>query len=293
MKMNDKNLPAVTGGQTFNLIATSGAVPMNPDLLKHVEKADFKGYTAARETLPIVSIRGKELKNEKGKIVCEAGNFKIYDSVTADDGDMQIPDISGPLMYSILADQPNRVYWPEGDFGKPHCKSLDGFVGVGAGSGDCATCPLGQFKAKGERPDCTSQISVLVYDHALQGCVVFRVGRGGLKSYTNFMAMLERTGRVDKHTAYPAYSFLVEVTSFYESEAEVPYFRPAFKVLGQIDTDLFMRLKNMRQEMNETLYRTVEVDTPDEEHPAHDIPTGDPGGEVPPTSKPDDEDLPF
>lgn len=295
---NKTNLPAVTGGQSFNLSTTSAAVPMNPALLEHVDETDFKGYTAAREALPIVSIRGKELKNEKGKIVCEAGNFKIYDSVTADDGDMQIPDIPGPLMYSILADQPSRVYWPKGEFGRPHCRSSDGIVGLGVGSGDCATCPLGQFKAKGERPDCTSQINVLVYDHALQGCVVFRVGRGGLKAYTKFMAKLERQGRVDSQTTYPGYSFLVEVTPFYESEAEVPYFRPAFRMLGQIEVDLFCKLKTLRQEMNETLQRTSAVDTEDEEHPARDIPTGDPGGEVPPDATSvktdsDNGDLPF
>ena len=278
-----ETLPATVDKGSFDLTITgNGTAPeMNPELAGEIEDNDFDGYDSAQEALPIVSIRQKPLADEKsGNVLYNAGGFRIYDPVTVSSGRV-IPDQES-LNITVLADQPSRVYWPQGNFDKPQCRSNDSKTGIGDPGVNCATCPKSQW-VNGERPECTAQMNCLAYDHALQSCYILRLGRSALRPYTNFKATVKRIGN---GIPAPLHTFQLTITTKYETEP-APHYLPVFQIERQIDIELFRRVKQLRQELNERMTRTVQVDTADDEHPAHnDMPTADPGGELPPGVEP-------
>jgi len=287
-----ENLPAVktdsfaltgVGDSTLNLPA---------EFAGEVDPTDFEGYETPRESLPIASIRQKELKDEKtGRTKQPAGGFKIYDPV-AKAGEIEIADVDGDggLLLTILADQTSRSMWQQGNFERPDCRSNDGITGVGTPSGNCAVCKYAQWNGT-ERPLCTQMSNLLVFDHALQTCYVLRLGRSGIRPYNTFKSLLKRQAK-----GVPVHALLVRVTTRYESEP-APYYTPTFQIEGQIGVELFRTLKALRQENTVRLSKTAEVDTADDEaHNAASRPVGnDPGGELPVGVTPvrDDEGLPF
>lgn len=287
-----ENLPAVktesfalsgVGDSTLNLPA---------EFEGEIDKSDFEGYETARETLPIASIRQKELKDEKtGRTKQPAGGFKIYDPV-AKAGEIEIADVDGDrgLSLTILADQTSRSMWEAGNFDRPNCRSNDGITGVGNPGGSCAVCSLAQWNGT-ERPLCTQMSNLLVFDHALQTCYVLRLGRSGIRPYNTFKSLLKRQAKLT-----PVHALKIRVTTRYESEP-APYYTPCFQIEGQVSLEMFRTLKGIRQENAVRLIKTAEVDAPDDEpHNGHARPAGnDPGGELPPGAARvvDDERLPF
>lgn len=280
-KTDDKNLPAVTEGQTFELTTlTDRALQLDPALLEEIDQTDTEGYEAPRQGLPIVSIRQKELKDPKtGDTMFQAGGFRIYDQIS-EAADQRPSDISGKagLLVTILADQKSRVYFKDMNSDKPDCRSNDGKTGNPGIQGitDCSVCPLSQWHGS-DRPACSSQMNLLVYDHALSGCYVLRLGRSGLRPYDQFKTIVRRGGN---GTAIPYHALMVRVTTKYQPEP-APHYTPNFIVEKQVEIDDFRRMKSLRREMNDNLKRATEVDTVDEEHHGG-MNTADPGGEVPP-----------
>ena len=109
------NLPAVKL-ESFDLTAgNESGIVLDPALQEAVDKSDYEGYDANRESLPIVSIRQKPLVDEKsGTTLFEPGGFRVYDAVTAGTGGV-IPDVK-ELDLTVISDRPARVYFPKGTF---------------------------------------------------------------------------------------------------------------------------------------------------------------------------------
>jgi hypothetical protein len=290
----NENLPAVINGQTFDLTIPGGlGFELNPALVNEYDDSDFKAFTVPRSSLPIVSIRGKDHKGRDGRTDADAGGFKIYDSATKK-LDQRIPDIEGPLVGVILIDRLGRSYWREGNVDAPNCRSLDAITGQGDPGGHCVSCPLSQFGKDNKRPACGQHMSLLFYDEAMQGCYVYQIGRGGLSHYDAWKTLLTRGAK-----GHALMSFRVKIDKFFEADAEYPYFRSDFQALGQIEVETFRKLKALRTTLDETMARTIDVVSEDESN-GNDIPTGDPGGDLPPGVTPvnerpnkDNDDLPY
>ena len=104
---------------------------------------------------------------------------------------------------TILGATVGRAWW-EGDKpekGKaPDCRSFDcetadpespAIVAGNVGgddqpSGQCPTCPLGQFGPNGERPRCKQSAQVLVFDHDNEGIRVLRVSGTSIKRFNKY-----------------------------------------------------------------------------------------------------------
>lgn len=258
---NSANLPAVpTGG--FALTTATG-LQLPAEIAAELSETDLQGYEAPTDTLPIVSIRQKELRGENGKILFPAGGFMMYDRIAEAEG-TQIKDVDGEvgLAVTILGDQTSRVYFQSMESKKPDCRSLDGITGQGTPGGNCAMCSLNQW-SNGDRPKCTEQRNLLVYDHNVQGCYVLRLGRSGLSPYNLFKGLLKRTGIRVPHV------LKVRVSSAYNAEP-APHFVPVFDIQSAFSADelaLLKKMQSLRTEMGVKLAKTVAVDTVDEEHP--------------------------
>ena len=234
---------------------------LNPELAALMDESDKNGFEPPRGGVPIVSIRQKDLKDEKGKTIEHAGNFKMYDSVSKGGG-VSIPDVDGQigLVVTPIVDQTSRTYWANLSDPKPACKSLDGVTGVGNPGGRCATCKLSQWNGD-ERPKCNQEINVLVLNHSDGTAFVLRIGRSGLKPWGNFKALVDRIkvgGR-----SMPLHSFKVNVTALYQQDPQ-PHYVPAFLLGKQVDAAVFMQIKKMRETWHQAFASAIEVDdTPD------------------------------
>ena len=240
--------------QTFAIVSVPAeSLELNPELAAEIDQADGNGFEPPKGGIPIVSIRQKDLKNERGQTSQSAGGFKIYDAVSKGNN-IEVKDVEGHagLVLTPVCDQSSRTYWRSLTDTKPACKSIDGINGVGDPGGKCAACPHAQWKPNGDRPECNSEINVLVYDHGMRGAYVLRLGRSGLKPWNNFKAMVNRIKQ-------PLHSFMVNVTTKYETEPS-PYFVPMFLLGKQIDLTLFREIKKMRETWHEAFRSAVEVE---------------------------------
>lgn len=278
MAQEDKNVPALVNIETFALQTPSTLkCDLNPALADAIEPGDFEGYAPTRAALPIASVRQKELVDPAtGEVLVRPGKFKLYDPVTNEAGEFP-PDVAA-LTFTCLTDMPSQVYFPEGVFDKPACRAIDGVTGIGTPGGKCATCPLAQFKPDGKRPDCSAQMNLLIYDHALGSCYILRWGRSALKPWDLFKEGLKRTKQ-------PLATFILKASLKYEAEPQ-PHYVPILENLGQIPLVQFVEFKQTRAEYTDVVERTAEVHIPDDEHPANSMPTGDPGGSLPPGVQP-------
>ena len=253
------NLPAVQGG-SFDLAV--GGMEFNPELLAEVKAEDFGGYEPSRSSLPIVSIRQKEVKDERGKTVTEAGGFRIYDPVTAPTG-IAFSD-QQKLTLTFLIEHPTRTYWAEGNLGNPDCRAADGKSGVGKPGGDCTKCPMSQWNGS-DRPACTFNAHVLSHDHASGMCYVVRFGRSGLKPWNNFKELVKRMAKGQ----IPVHALIIEMTTQFMTDP-APHYIPVLTPIGQVDLNQFRLFKKFRQEFVDVLKRTSVVDVADDDHPIHD-----------------------
>jgi hypothetical protein len=287
-KAKTENLPAVQGGQTFDLTVKADlGFDLNPALLNEYDDSDFRAFTVPRSSLPIVSLRGKDHKGRDGRTDAQSGGFKIYDSATKKLNRI-IPDIEGPLVGVILIDRQGRSYWREGNVDAPDCRSLDNITGQGNPGGRCGTCPLAQFGSDKKRPECGQHMHLLFYDEKMQGCYVFQIGRGGLSHYDAWKTIVLREAK-----GHPLSSFRVQIDKFFEADAEYPYFRPDFQILGQIDIELFKTLKALRGTLDETMARTIEVAREDDNTTAETVASELPPDVTPIHENDDERPLPF
>ena len=252
---------------TFAVLETANSLPkIDPELQKEMSKEDSEGFETATGFIPIVSIRQKDLFNDKGKTVFPAGGFKMYDSVSAE-MNQQIADVDdGGLTLTFLLDRTGRVFFESLKDNKPRCRSNDGITGNGQPGGDCAKCPLSQFQDNGTRPKCQQLINILVFDHALKSCYLLRFGPSALKPYGSFKEMIRRSG-------YPVHATVVKVTTSFVAEPAAHYV-PVFEIVNNLGgeyIDIFKEMKQFRGNLKGVFGRTAEV-VEEEEPPNGDKP---------------------
>lgn len=260
---DDANLPALRS-ETFDL-TVNGGIQLDPALAAAIDNNDYTGFETPRESLPICSIRQKPLIDKSsGKTIENGGGFKVYDAVSKG-ADLHIADVDGEkgLLITVMLDQSTRTYWASMNDPKPACKSFDGLNGTGKPGGSCALCPLSQFHDD-KRPECSSEMNLLVWDHHMGSSYVLRLGRSAIKPYNLFKTMVKRSGNGN---TIPLHALMVRVTTKYESDP-APHYTPTFEIEGQAPVDLFLKLKAMRQEMKSIMQATSRIDTHDDEHPA-------------------------
>jgi hypothetical protein len=292
----------ITQAASFDLTTPGDGIEIDPEIAAEITDEDTKGYETPTDTLPIVSIRQKDLLDKNsGKVMAPAGGFKMYDSITDSDGG-NILDVNAEvgLHLTVLSDQTSRVLWGKfGESDKPLCKAIDGQNGMGSPAGQCRYCPMSQW-INGDRPQCTEQRNLLVYDHGMKGCYVLRLGRSALRPYNNFKTLLKRKS-TDGHTI-PLHAVTMKLTAEYEAEP-APHYVPRFVVVDTLGIEIFKQMKSHRAELTHNFSSTVQIDTSDDEHlqtdnekvsahEQHGGPVGEPKGSGP-VSTGTDEDLPF
>ncbi len=99
----------------------------------------------------------------------------------------------------IVLNKTTRAYYvnPMSDGGgagaAPDCKSEDGKVGVGVGSGDCATCPFGQWEGDKDhriKPKCKEQAELYLLQPEALLPTVIQVPPTSLKPWRAYLKML-------------------------------------------------------------------------------------------------------
>lgn len=227
-----------------------------PELRDAVEDSDYDGYEEEGQALPIVSIRQRELKNEKGTIVRPSGGFKIYDPVQNGNSD-RIPDMTGKtgLSLSFLADVNSRVLFEKLTDTKPSCMSTDGLSGIGKPGGVCETCEHSQL-IDGRRGKCAAQKNVLCRDLVNGAIYVLRLGPSGLTPYRHFKHLLKRM------KVAPA-TIMVKVTTEFKSEPEAHYI-PVFESQGPIEVAVFLEIKKIREELRPSFNKTIDIQEEEE-----------------------------
>lgn len=254
----NKNL--IVANNTFAVVETANSLPrIDPELQKEISDADREGFETGTGFIPIVSIRQKDLKNEKGRVIFPAGGFKMYDAISAGIG-QQIADVDGQagLTVTFLLDKTARVLFQAIGDEKPVCRSNDGKVGVGNPGGNCLECPLSQFVG-GLAPKCKQLINALVYDHALKNCYIIRFVRSGLRPYGNFKESLRRAG-------FPIHAAVVKLSTEYQSD-KGEYYIPKFEIIDNLGGDkisIFREMKALRESLKDVFGKTVEMAVEDD-----------------------------
>lgn len=245
-------LPVKAG--TFYPANSDELVSLPAELQAELDDSDKEGYEEAREALPIVSIRQKDKKDEGGRTEVGAGGFKCYDAVF-----QNLNDVSGEkgLTVSVIMDQPSCIYWKEGQMDHPACRSRDGVTGQGDPGGNCATCPLAQWKQNGDRPECATVMNLLCHDHESSIFYVLSIKRSGLKPYNNLKVLLKRSGT-------PLHFTTITVKTDYRTEP-APHYVPVFLVTGTLDVTMTRKMKEFRQKLSAAFGKTIETAQPEDD----------------------------
>jgi len=262
MSKNSKSkLPATTGnGKSFLPDSTNQLVSVPAELRAQIEDADKQGFEEPRETLPIVTIRQKEKKDDQGRLVKPAGGFKCWDAVFPD-----LEDAAGDegLRITIILDQRSRIYWRPDQTDRPACKSRDGRTGQGDPGGECSVCPLAQWptqikEGEDSRPKCAEEINLLCYDHDLKHFYVLTLKRSGLKPYNIFKVLMKRSQA-------PLHFARLRIKTEYRKD-QYEYYVPVFQVEEMLDVPMLQMMKQHRTELSSNFGKTVEMSaTSDEE----------------------------
>lgn len=263
---NNAGLPVLASNyKTFPAVVNTSMPEIDDEVLEQIDESDAEGYEATQERLPFVSIRQKDLKDAKGKVIRSAGHFRISDKACPD-----MPDADGEkgLVVTVLADQSSRVYWPNLTDDKPSCKSNDGRVGMGEPGGDCATCKHGQWKQDGTRPDCAQHINLCCYDHTVKRAYIVNIGRSGLRPWNDFKAILKHNTVSVKGKTFPVPIHFMEIriTVAYVQEPS-PHYVPVFTLVNSLSGTMVAMMKQYRSELGTAISKTIDaVDAVDEEN---------------------------
>lgn len=297
-KKQSENLP-VLPTKTFVIPVDENLPALSNAAVDLLDKTDTEGYEEARDTLPYVSIRQKPLMDDKGDILIKAGSFRMQLKGLPD-----ITDVSGNkgLVITVLADQQSRVFWANLEDDHPACKSNDALIGLGAPGGVCSTCPLSQWAANGDRPECALQFKVLCMDHNNEGLFyILNIGRSGLRPYNEFKSQLKHNKIIvgSKKYSVPPHFMRVRITSEYQRDPQ-PHYTPVFTVDSQLDPEQIINAKTTRTGFADMFKKTVAtVDTADDDFHGNATGVADPGGELPKgvaavgSQSSGDDDLPF
>lgn len=277
IKKQETNLPAVQSTFTLPSLAVEMVAPA--ELIEAIDENDFGGYEEAISSMPFVSIRQKDLKDDNGRLKAAAGSFSI--SYPLFKGQIETPDVP-TLTVTILGDRRSRVYFETLDDKQPKCKSTDGKIGTGIPGGECRTCPLGQFVG-GQSPKCRSGYNILAWDHAGGFPYIIQLGPSGLRSYNQFRALAEQLQHQSK---LPLHALRVNIGTMYVREPAEHYV-PVFEYAGTVPLNQFLEFKRFRD--NERAARM------DDAAAAPTILDTDivPDGNAQPADRQPNSDLPF
>lgn len=285
-----KNLPALPQDYTSFIPATKNMPTLQTPAGLEVSAEDFDGYEEPKTSLPIVTIRQKDLKDEKGKTIRSAGGWRFKDSIfdaTADvDGDTGIE-------VHVLIDEVCRTYWLEGNSDKPSCKSRGGKVGVGVPGGSCRECSLCRFGKDGTRPRCTEGRRLLVLDPHMKSCYVVQLPPSAIRPYDDYKRLIRELNK-----DLPPFMTKTRITLEYVTEAKHPYYRPVFTPNGVGDKALFDEMRKLRAELRDAFEQTEMEGESDDERTVVDAEAevgddlGLPDG-VTPVRQDGDDTLPF
>lgn len=257
-----KNLPAIPANHKSFQLMTTNAPDLSVDakLAEQFNANDFEGYSETRDSLPIVTIRQKDLKDDQGNTEIPAGNFRMRDSVF----DKTI-DVDGKigLEVAILGDTPCRVFFQNLEDKQPECRSRDAKSGDGKPGGDCSECKLNRFHPDNVGKDvskmkfCKEGRMILVYDFHHVGCYLFQVGPSGIKAYDGYKKLIRLL-----YPKVPFYMVKTRVVLEYESEPSSHY-KPDFTPTEVGDMTVFEMLKEFRKQSKDLFAASVSkaVDT--------------------------------
>lgn len=236
----DKNLPAVPAG-TFNIQA-SKLVQETPAELANALDEEDKAYLSRRtDALPIIMLRGKEKKDDRGKIIAEAGNFFLYHRLIDD-----IPDVPGEtgLLLTFALEKMTRIFFRED---KVACRSFDAIMGQGEPGGSCGTCPLSQWVKKEDGSNvvpCNELLNLLAYDWIAGQWQMIQWKRTSLFRYRDFET-IQKIARV------PIYYCKIHVTSQFVPDAVYPYYTTEFRRVAILDDKERAMIKDARKKHGE------------------------------------------
>lgn len=286
MCKDKKNLPAIPSNHKSFQLMTANAPDLEIDskLAKQFNADDFGGYSETRDSLPIVTVRQKDVKDDKGNIEIPAGNFRMRDSVF----DKTI-DVDGQigLVVAMLGDSPSRVFFRGLEDKQPACKSTDALKGDGDPGGVCSECKLNRFHPENDgKTICKEGRMILVYDFHHNGCYLLQFGPSGIKTYDGYKKMIRLL-----YPKVPFYMVKTRVVLEYEL-LPAPHYKPAFTPTEVGDMAVFEMLKEFRKQSKGLFAATIDkaVDT------NADHETLDTKAEVLPSdeeNKDDESDLPF
>ncbi len=285
--MTDKtNLPAIPANhKSFQLMTTNAPdLSVDPNLAEEFNADDFEGYSETRDSLPIVTVRQKDVKDDKGNIEIPAGNFRMRDVVF----DKTI-DVDGQigLVVAMLGDSPCRVFFRGLEDKQPACKSTDALKGIGDPGGVCSECKLNRFHPENDgKTICKEGRMILVYDFHHNGCYMLQLGPSGIKAYDGYKKLIRLL-----YPNVPFYMVKTRVTLGYELEP-APHYKPNFTPTKVGDMAVFEMLKEFRKQSKDLFAATIDkaVDT------NADHETLDADAEVTFPDRPnkdDDDDLPL
>lgn len=251
------NLPAIPNNHKSFQLMTANApdLEVDPKLAEQFNADDFGGYSETRDSLPIVTVRQKDLKDGRGNTESPAGNFRMRDSVF----DKTI-DVDGQvgIEVAILGDSPCRVFFRSLEDKQPACRSRDANTGEGDPGGSCLQCKLNRFHPENDgKQICKEGRMILVYDFHHVGCYLLQVGPSGIKAYDGYKKLIQRL-----YPSVPFYMVKTRVVLEYEQEPAAHY-KPVFTPIEVGDMAVFKMLKEFRKQSKGLFAATIDkaVDT--------------------------------
>jgi hypothetical protein len=236
---------------TFSIAESAMIDPADAELLEELDDEDRAELQRKPKTLPIISFRGKDKKNEDGDVIFKEGDYKWYHRLIKD-----IPDVNGAkgllITFILVAPQKSRVYFREN---LPVCRSRDGITGVGSPGGECRKCPLSKWQNIEERNviPCDEHTHVLTYDWTAQDFYITQWKRTAAYRFNDFLELREIEGK-------PFYWVKVHATQEYNKDAAFPYWQPKFDVVDVLPKEEREKVKEMRRQHRETFMQDVEAE---------------------------------
>lgn len=252
--MNSQNLPDKP-------LQTAVALP--EDVAASIDLSDQEGYMDHSGQISYIQIRQKELKDEQGNILRQAGSFCL-----AGEGKKgKLPDYD-KLYVTIMREQHSRQMWEQGKDDEPICKSLDMKKGIGNPGIYCVECEHSRWdNEKGEPPKCKTSINLLCLSHdpENEGLFVVTFSPSGIKPWNNFFKHMGNHKVLvnEAMTPVPLHFWRIEITTDYVSRGGNQYYVPVFTEIETIaDKEMIDSIKETRTKLSEAMVQATTTETP-------------------------------
>ena len=209
----------------------------NTDISKVFEE-NFKGIEITPDLL-------EKVKNPSGG----STSFEI-DTL---EGEESVKSIVG----IIINHKSQRAYW-EVDFNQggggtpPDCFSDDTIEGIGSPSGLCKTCPNSQFGSASDGASQACKLTMLMFVVQKEGYlpVVVQAPPTSVKVFSKYLMKL-----TSNH--YPITETITEITlEKAKSKGNIDYAKMSFKVLGRIDKESAIKIRELTSTILGSLEKT-------------------------------------